>query len=904
MATGLCLVATFRIGTRTVPMRTGDTVGPYRILDRLGQGGMGEVYRGRDTRLNRDVALKVLPDIFASDPDRLARFKREAQLLASLNHPGIAAIYGLEGSDQTTALVLELVEGSTLAERLTQGAVSVDESLSIGRQLADALEAAHERGVIHRDLKPANIKFTVDGRVKVLDFGLAKLLDANAASAPRAAETNLPNSPTVTTPAMTSAGIILGTAGYMSPEQAKGRPVDKRTDIWSFGCVLFEMLTGRAAFGGETMTDIIAAVIHKEPPWETLSPAVPRQVQQLVRRCLAKDPARRLRDIGDARFELEESGPTDPTQVPHRSAATARVVWRWSVPALIVGAAAAGVIATLLFRTPSAPAAVTRWSVVLPVDAPLSLRGPWASLSISRDGRTIAYIADTGTGRHLVVKRTDELTPRVIGGTTDAWESFFSPDGQWIGFIAADRLKKVAITGGQPALIADVPNFDSGVWADDGTIYLGGRAGLAKVSPDGQLTHLVKPADDEGALAGPDLLPDGSVLFTIEPNNVTSFDDARIGILTPAGDRRVLLEGGAYVRYSPSGHLIYARAGQIMAAPFDPRRLTVGEPVAVVAGGSFDVASGSAYFALSRTGVLVYVPGGPMRKARSLVWLDRRGTLTPIPVPRRFYAEPSISPDGQQIAVTLRAANDDVWTYDIARNAFTRLTFPRGNNQVPIWTPDGRGVVYGLDRHGVRRLVRRAADGSGDEQPLTPAEYFQTPGSWSPDGKLLVYTHYRPETSGDLFLVPIGGDRPPVPFLATPVNERLPAFSPDGRWIAYTSDETGQFEVFVTPYPGPGRRWQVSQGGGVAPAWRSDGREIVYNNTERLMAVDVAAGSPFRAGPPRELAKLPPFTDYFAMARDGSRFLLVVADGEDRTARELKVVLNWTEELKQRVPAR
>jgi Tol biopolymer transport system component len=885
-------------------MKTGDTVGPYRILGRLGEGGMGEVYRAHDTRLNRNVAIKVLPEIFASDLERLARFRREAQLLASLNHPNIAAIYGLEESDRTTALVLELVDGPTLAERLTQGAVPIDESLSIGRQIVDALEAAHERGVIHRDLKPANIKLTVDGKVKVLDFGLAKLLDANAAASGHAESgLGLTNSPTFATPA-TTAGLILGTAAYMSPEQAKGRPVDKRSDIWAFGCVLFEMLTGTAAFGGETVTEIIAGVIHKEPAWETLSRGVPPHVQQLLRRCLTKDAARRLRDIGDARLELEQSVSPDAQQEHARPAARPRVVWQWSVIAFIAGAVIASGIAAMMFGTPAAPAALTRWNMSLPADAPISLRGPWGSLSVSRDGRTIAYVSDTATGRQLVVRRADDLTPRVLNGTTEVWEAFFAPDGQWIGFIAADRLKKVAITGGQPATIADVPNFDSGVWADDGTIYIGGRAGLAKVSPDGQLTQLVKPADDEGALTGPDLLPDGSLLFTIEPNNVTSFDDARIGVLTPAGERRVILEGGAYARYAPTGHVVYARGGQIMAATFDVRRLTVGEPVPVVAGGSFDIASGSAYFALSRSGVLVYVPGGPLVKQRSLVWIDRRGVVTPLPVPHRFYAEPSISLDGRQIAVTMRAANDDVWTYDIARNALTRLTFPRGNNQVPIWTRDGRRIVYGLDRHGVRRLVWRSADGSDEEQPLTPAEYFQTPGSLSPDGKLLVYTQDRPETGSDLFILPFEGNRQPVRFLATPVNERWAVFSPDGRWIAYTSDETGQFEVFVVPYPGPGRRWQVSQGGGVRPAWRSDGREIVYYNVDRLMAVGVRGGSLFQAEPPRELVKLPPFTDYFAMAPDGSRFLVVAGDGEDRTARELNVVLNWMEELKQRVHVR
>jgi dipeptidyl aminopeptidase/acylaminoacyl peptidase len=424
------------------------------------------------------------------------------------------------------------------------------------------------------------------------------------------------------------------------------------------------------------------------------------------------------------------------------------------------------------------------------------------------------------------------------------------------------------------------------------------------VSGDGHVTPLLRPEPNEGELTQPDLLPDGSILFTIEPNNVSSFDDARIAVLTPKGERRVVLEGGAYARYSPTGHLLYARGGEIMAVAFDTGRLsTSGQPSGVIAGGLFDPVAGVASFALSRTGTLVYAPGGPVLGERSIGWLDRRGVLTPIQAPRRQYAEPSISHDGLQIAFTIRAANDDIWTYDIVRNAFTRLTFPRGNSEVPIWSPDGRRVVYGVDRQGVRRLVSRSADGSGEEEPLTPAEYFQTPGSFSPDGKLLAYTQDRPDTGSDILMLPLEGERKPSAFLATPVHERTPAFSPDGKWIAYSSDATGQFEVFVTPYPGPGRKWQISQGGGVRPAWRRDGREIVYQNKDALMSVDVATtGTGLQFQTPHELLKRPS-GDYWSMTPDGSRFLVIYGAKQD-SGRELEVVTNWFEELKQRVPVR
>ena len=883
-------------------LSSGFRIGAYEVSTLIGSGGMGEVYRARDTRLNRDVALKILPPDVALDGEGAARFKREAQVLAALNHPNIAHIHGYEESDSVHALVLELVEGPTLADRIAQGPIVIEEALPIARQIAEALEAAHEQGIIHRDLKPANVKVRGDDTVKVLDFGLAKLLDPNASTPAQSYRPGATNSPTINTPAMTMAGIILGTAAYMSPEQARGRATDTRCDIWAFGCVLFEMLTGRPAFHGETVTDIVANVIHREPAWETLPAGTPARISQMLRRCLTKDPHRRLRSIGDARLEIDDALSEGPGAESVERTPT-RPAWQWSVLAFAVGAALVGAIAWILAgRTPVTEVRVTRLSVSLPADARLDLNGPWASLAISRDGRAIAYVGRPKEGRQLFLRRADDLTPHAIGGTADVWEAFFSPDGQWIGFITADRLKKVAVTGGQPVTIADAPNFASGVWADDGTIYLGGRAGLAKVSPDGRFTQLLKPATNEGALASPDLLPDGSLLFTIRPNNVTSFDDARIAVLTSSGERHVVLEGGAAARYSMTGHLVYAHGGQLMAVPFDVARLAIsGQPAPVVNGGLFDPASGAAYYGLSRNGVLVYVPGGPLRKDRSLAWIDRRGVLTKIDVPPRFYAEPSISPDGRQIAITIRAANDDIWIYDIARGAFARLTFPRGNNQVPIWSPDGRRIVYAVDR-GTRSLVSRAADGSGEEEPLTPAEYYQTTGSWSPDGKLLAYTQDLPATGSDILIVSFVGDRTPSTFLATPVNERMPAFSPDGHWIAYASDETGQFEVFVMPYPGPGRKMQISQGGGLRPAWSPDGREITYQNSDRMMSVAVEGQSTLQPARPRELVKLPANTEYVAMSPDASRFVVVYGDGSDNGADRLDIVLNWSDELKQRVP--
>jgi serine/threonine-protein kinase len=872
-------------------LTAGSRLGAYEIVTLLGAGGMGEVYRARDTKLGREVALKILPSTLTSDPDRVARFRREAQVLASLNHPHIAQIHGLDEAGSSQFLVLELVDGESLDKRIARGPIPLDEALAIAGEIAEALEAAHDKGIIHRDLKPANIALTRDGHVKVLDFGLAK-----ASEAVGLGSFEVTNSPTIVSPLTTGVGVILGTAAYMSPEQARGKAVDRRSDIWAFGCVVYEMLAGRRLFDGDSVADVIGAIVHKEPSWAALPHETAPRLRRLLRRCLAKDLQKRLRNAGDARLELDRDPDEDTAPSPRRAHSIS--------PALVAGVIASVAAAVWVGwfaarRSEVGSPQLEKYSVSLPADTALDLNSLWSSLAISRDGRTILYVTLLQGERRIVLRRADDLNPRILSGTNGTWEAFLSPDGAWVGFLAGDRLKKIAVTGGQPAVIADAANYNCGVWADDGTIYLGGRAGLAKVAPDGTLTTLLKPSHGEGELSHPDLLPDGSLLFTIKPNDVSSFDEARIAVLTPKGERRIVLEGGASARYAPTGHIVFARSGQILAVPFDTARLaTTGPPVAVVNGGAFDPNTSIASYAISRTGVLAYVPGGALARRRSIAWLDRSGALTPIPAEPRTYAEPSISPDERQIALTIRAANDDVWIYDLARGSFSRLTFPHGNSQVPVWSADGSRVVYSLDRDGVRSLVSRSADGHGAEEPLTPAEYFQTGGSPSSDGKLFAYEEDRPETGADIFVARLDRHDAPVAFMATRVNERAPKFSPDGRWIAYESDETGRFEVFVAAYPGPGRKWQVSDSGGAFPMWRRDGREIVYRNRDLLMSVKVSGQSGLETDRPQQLLKLPPYTGYVAMTPSANRFLVSYGDGTDAKANELNVVLNWFNDLK------
>jgi Tol biopolymer transport system component len=880
----------------------GTRLGLYEVIAQIGAGGMGEVYRATDTRLKREVAVKIIPSALAADPDRLARFQREAEVLASLNHPHIAAIYGVEESQGGRALVMELVEGDDLSQRIARGAIPIDEALPIAKQIAEALEAAHEQGIVHRDLKPANVKVRPDGSVKVLDFGLAKALEPTGPKSP-----NVSGSPTITTPAMTQMGMVLGTAAYMSPEQAKGRVADTRSDIWAFGCVLYEMLSGRRAFAGDDVSEVMASVIRSDPDWTALPPSTPSRLRELLQRCLQKDAKRRLRHIGDARIEIEETmARPDPARVGAR--APGGPYFAWAVATVFAALAAVGWWNAARATSSSPAPIVARFALALPSRAPMELEGPWPFLTISPDGRAIAFVAHLGSGaRLLYVRRIDGFDAQPLPGTDGAFSPFFSPDSQWIAFFANGKLKKVPAAGGTPRAIADAASDDNGSWSDDGTILVGGGTGISRLSPDGSHRELISKLEaGETSHAFPHALPDGrTVLFTIQRGDMTSYDDGRIAVQTTGGPRRVVLEGGASGSYVPSGHIVYARGGSIMAVAFDPRRLAViGQPAEVVQGGMFDQFSGAARFAVAGAGTLVYAPGGPVPIAElSLQWQDRRGAIQPIDAPRRFYADPHFSPDGRVIAFTVRAANDDVWAYDTTRQAFTRLTFTQGNNQWPVWSPDSERVTYRNDRDKTATLYSRRADGSGAEERLTTGSYEQTPGSWSSDGRVLAYTELRPGQGLNLAILSMDGGRTTRNLIDTPYNESNPMFSPDGHFIAYESDETGQREVFVSPFPGPGRKWQVSNGGGFSPQWTRRGQELLYRNGDRILTVTVTT-TPFQLTSPRELLVLPPRTTEFAAAPDGERLMLIHRDGADLVAPQLHVVLNWLDELKRLVPVK
>jgi len=875
----------------------GTKLGSYEITGALGAGGMGEVYRARDAKLGRDVALKVLPQAFARDADRMARFQREAKVLASLNHPNIATIHGLEDSGSTHALVMELVEGPTLADRIRQGPIPVDEALKIAKQICDALEYAHERGIVHRDLKPANVKVTNDDAVKVLDFGLAKALEGDASSI------DISTSPTLSRMA-TQQGVLLGTAAYMSPEQAKGKSVDRRADIWAFGCVLYEMLTGKQVFTGETVTDTLAAVIKEEPDWSRLPKGTPMRVRVLLQRCLQKDPKQRLRDIGDARISLDEvlSGAPDPSlggPAPQISAAPWRRALPWALGFL--AAAITGVAVWTLKPSPSKP--VTRTAINLPPGQRLAGFGDLA-LAISPDGSQLAYVATTegagGETRRIYLRRMDSLEANPIPGTEGAVDPFFSPDGQWLGFFAGGKMQKISVNGGAAQTLADDSTPEGASWGSQGTIVFShGAQFLQQVSDTGgipqQLTHIEK---GEIGHIWPEFFPGGkAVAFEGGPGIVAQ----AIG----ASERRNLTQGGASPRYLSSGYLIYALAGNLMAVPFDLRRLELkGTPVPVVQDVMQRQAPAPAQYSVSATGSLVYVAGSAQASQSKLVWVSRSGGEQPLPAPARDYGVLRLSPDGRSVALTSRG---QIWIYDLVRDTLTRLTFEGGLNGLPVWTPDGKRIAFSSDREGALNIFWKMADGSGGLDRLTSSERIQAPFSWSPNGQLLSFLQYDPAPA--IWVLRLS-DRKAQPFLQTAANEGAPEFSPDGRWIAYASDESGRREVYVQPYPGPGGKWQISTDGGSEPVWSRNGRELFYRTGDKVMAVEIATEPGFSAGKPKMLFEghyLSTTSEpgpYFDVSPDGQKFLMLKpVTQEQATPTQINVVLNWTEELKRLVPA-
>jgi len=911
---------------------------------------MGEVYRARDTKLNREVAIKVLLPAVANDPDRLARFSREAQVLASLNHPNIAHIHGLEESNGVTALVMELVEGEDLSQRIERGAIPIDEALPIARQIAEALEAAHDHGIIHRDLKPANIKVRPDGTVKVLDFGLAKAVDPTAGSSATAM-----NSPTLSIHA-TQAGIILGTAAYMSPEQARGKAVDKRTDIWALGCVLFEMLTGQRAFKGEEISDVLAAVLRQDMDWGALPAATPPRLRRLLMRCLDRDPRTRLRDIGEARVEIDKiiAGAGEDTAAPQTTSTTPRrrTVAMMSVALVVVAAAAALTTWVLMRPTPVALQPV-RFAVAPSAAHPLAGNGNDRNLVLSADGTHLVYVA--GPDQQLMVRAIDALDAVPLRGITGARSPFLSPDGRWVGFFAGNELRKVAIAGGPPITLCPFVGVPRGAsWGPDDTIVFATAdftTGLFRVAAvGGTPTVLTTPdaARGEGDHLFPSILPTGrAVLFTIRS---WPRDAARIGGIETAevavrdlttGHTTTLIRGGSQAEYvGPSagsgqaGYLVYAVDGALRALRFDPDTLTVGsDPVPVVEAVT-TLQTGAAQFSVSWTGALVYVPGGTTAAARSLMWVTRDGREEPVAAaPPRPYAFARLSPDGTRVALDIRDQQLDLWIWDLARQTLTRLTDAPAPDTNPVWTPDSRRVLFASQRvASVSNLYGQAANTTGTVERLTTSPNTQFPISSSPDGTRLIVREAVPTTGADLRILRLdpsttigaghstplrtGPSTPPgtpsrqtEPLLQTPFTEDNGEISPDGHWLAYQSNESGRFEISVRPFPNvDAGHWTISTSGGTRPLWARSGSELFYlDGAGAMTRVPIQTAPTFSAGTPTTLFDARYFSGgparSYDVSPDGQRFLMIKAAGTEQ-APSMVVVLNWLEELKAKLPAK
>ena len=910
----------------------GQKLGPFEVVAKLGEGGMGEVYRARDTRLDRDVALKFLPAAFAADPDRTARFEREAKTLAALNHPNIAAVYGLEQN----ALVMELVEGDDLSVvigRSSPGAdapgLRLNDALPIARQIADALEAAHEGGIVHRDLKPANVKVRPDGTVKVLDFGLAKALNVGADP------TQSPStSPTLTARA-TQAGMIIGTAAYMAPEQARGRPVDRRADIWAFGVVFYEMLSGRRAFDGDDVSITLAGVLKEDVKWDALPADVPPALRTLMRRCLEKDPKRRLGWIGEARAILEDPAAATASAISVGTiAATPAPVWRralpWSIAALAL-AAALGI--WLASRAPDTAAQTPRKLLTdIGADASLGI-AMGASAILSPDGTTLVFAAGKSGPSRLYVRRLDQLEAIPLPGTEGAMSPFFSPSGDWIGFFTLTQLKKVAVTGGAAVPLCDTVNARGGTWLPDDTIVFSPSSAqnvrLVRVSSaGGKPVEFGTPLEGAVSQRWPQALPNGTHILYSENAGTLGWDSANV-VVAPIsnGQPKVLIQGGYYARYvAPSprlapgatGHIVFLQQGTVFAAPFDLNTLAITGPQFP----AFDAlatnsASGGAQYAVSAEGTLVFLPGsatgtlsGPMS------WMTKDGKITALRAAPTQWAEPRFSPDGNRVAVGLNDGKQiDIWLYDWNRDVATQLTFDPNRDRAPIWSPEGTRIVFSSDRAqpgGAYNLYMMNADGTGAVTRLTDSPSPQVAFSWHPSGRYIFFQEARPGTNNDLMVLPLEGDEKSgwkpgtsTVFLSTPENELYPRISPDGRWLAYfTATGTGT-EVFVRPFPGPGGMWRVSTDGGAFAQWSSKkSNELLYLHapSSRIMAVPYSVvGDSFRPEKPRVWSpggyRGMGVLDPYAVHPDGTRVVVSVI-ASDSTLNKVVFFFNFADYLR------
>jgi serine/threonine protein kinase/Tol biopolymer transport system component len=880
----------------------GSFIGPYRIDSLLGVGGMGEVYRAHDTKLNRAVAVKILPPTFANNADRVARFKREAQVLASLNHPNIAHIHGLEESNGVRALVMELVEGEDLAQRLTRGAIPVDEALPIAKQIAEALEAAHEQGIIHRDLKPANIKVRADGTVKVLDFGLAKALE------PASVAPNVSQSPTITSPAMTQAGMILGTAAYMSPEQAKGRPADKRSDIWAFGCVFYEMLAGGRAFTGEDVTDTIVSVVSKEPEWSALPAATPYAVRRLLLRCLKKDARGRLRDIGEARIEIDESSAERATNsnavvsLGHRLQSITAVAWFLSV--IVAVTATVFVLRSVSPQSVVVGQSVRRSELNLPPGVEI-YTGSGQGVAISPDGTRLAFIGVVGAIRQIYVRRLDQFEATPLRGTANVTACFFSPDGSSLGFLVVGTgLKRISLGDELVVpLTADVDTGHGAAWGPDDRITFSRAGALWQLAASGGVASQVTRLDTEkGELshAWPAVVAAGKViLFSVTTGS--SRAATHIEALTVStGRRQVLIDPGTRPLFAPTGHLIFFRNDAALAAAFDVDRLAVTGPFTRVVEALAVDNIGVPVATVSDAGALVYPASG--QATSQVVWVSRQGVEQSITETPMRYNNPRLSPDGHQVLVT---ASGDLWIQDTTRPARQRLTADEtAGNSFPVWKPDGTGAVF-RTQTGLKLI---ATDGSGRWQAIPGTSVNDYPTSVSPDGHWLAITRLNQATSADVFVLSLTGDSEPRAIVQTAAYEGGAQFSPDGHWLAFVSDESSQVQVFVRPFPGPDRKWLLSTQGGSHPRWNRNGKELFYREgTSKMMAVDLnftpdpVPSSPRLLFDRRYAFGISLTTPNYDVSPDGQRFVMVKDESESG---RLSFVLNWFQELKKRIPTK
>ncbi len=846
----------------------GRRLGPYEILSSVGAGGMGEVYRARDTRLDRVVAIKVLPAHLADRSELRERFEREARTIASLNHPHICTLHDIGQQDGIDYLVMEYLEGETLAQRLVKGPLPLDQVLQYAVEIADALDKAHRKGVTHRDLKPGNIMLTKTG-TKLLDFGLAKPKQEVAP-----ANAQLSELPTADDP-LTAKGTIVGTLQYMAPEQLEGKEVDARTDIFAFGAVVYEMATGKRAFEGKSQASLIAAILEREPPaMVSLQPMTPPAFDRAVKKCLDKEPEKRWQAASDMCDELKwiaEGG----SQVTLASAAAVKgfrlLGRRWlilSVGVMLLVAAIAGI--AIWNPKPSPPQPVSRVVITLPPNERLAgLDQP--AVALSSDGKQLVFVATQGGTQQLYLRAMDNLEARSIPNTEGAVNPFFSPDGQWVGFFAAGKLKKVSVSGGAALTLGDAADPRGANWSIQGMIaFAPTNVSILQQVPDGggapqPLTRFEK---EDRSHRWPEFLPGGKAVLFAAGANAYNFTDAQVAVQSAGtSQHQNLIQGGMYPRYAPSGHLVYTQDGSLRAVPFDPQRL-----------------------AISR-----------------MVWVSRNGAEQPLATPVRGYVQPRLSPDGQRVAVTITEQESQTWLYDLSRDTLTRFTFDGNVSIGAVWTPDGKRIAFTSNKEGQLNIFWQLADGSGGLERFTTSDYIQFPMSWSPDGQLLAYTEVNLSTQRDIWVLRLS-DRKAQPFLRTPFNESAPRFSPDGHWLAYISNESGRYEVYVQPYPGPGGKWQISTEGGTEPVWNPNGRELFYRSGDSVIAVEIATQPGFVAGKPRKLFEgryepAPVPIANYDVSPDGQRFLMLKPTEQAQVApTQINVVLNWFEELKQKVP--